>query len=127
MQLNNTNKIQTLLNNAVSNKTFSTALIGDYILDDIVVFPENVTFILDRVNLIVKNNGQFVCENAKNVRIVAINNTIIILSEANADNNFIKFDDVENFEISSINFVNFNNNISIKSSTKGKLFNIIYK
>ena len=127
MQLNNTNKIQTLLNNAVSNKTFSTALIGDYILDDIVVFPENVTFILDRVNLIVKNNGQFVCENAKNVRIVAINNTIINLSEANADNNFIKFDDVENFEISSINFVNFNNNISIKSSTKGKLFNIIYK
>ena len=126
MQLNDTNKIQLLLNNAVKNQTLSTAMIGDYVLDNEVNFPENVTLILDRVNLTVKNNGKFIAKNVKNIKIIAINNTTIDFTSANVDNTFIDFENVQNFEISGLNFINFNNSISLKSSIKGEITNLIY-
>lgn len=126
MQLNDTNKIQLLLNNAVKNQTLSTAMIGDYVLDNEVNFPENVTLILDRVNLTVKNNGKFIAKNVKNIKIIAINNTTIDFTSANVDNTFIDFENVQNFEISGLNFINFKNSISLKSSFGGKITNLIY-
>ena len=126
MQINDTNKIQLLLNNAVKNQTLSTAMIGDYVIDNEVNFPENVTLILDRVNLTVKNNGKFIAKNVKNIKIIAINNTTIDFTSANVDNTFIDFENVQNFEISGLNFINFNNSISLKSSFGGEITNLIY-
>lgn len=125
--LNNTNKIQTLLDNAVTNKTFSTAILGDYTLDNTVSIPENVTLILDRCNLTVTNNGKFVAKNVNSVKIIGVNNSSINFLDSELDNCFIHFENVSDFQISGLNFNNFNSNFMLKACKKGKITDIIYK